>query len=75
MMKKSNGFEARLLYIKMTDAVFTVLRRIMIEVNPEIRIEIRDFGVFKLKRQKQNIEHRIQRVARPSSFLQGGKYI
>gem|GEM_PF-6961972 len=74
-MKKSYGYEARLLYIKMTDAFFTVLRRIMIEVDPEIRIEIRDFGVFKFKRQKQNIEHRIQRVARPFSSLLGGEHI
>lgn len=34
------------------DAVFTVLREIMAEANPEARIEIRDFGVFEVKRTK-----------------------
>ena len=34
------------------DAVFTVLREIMSEADPEARIEIRDFGVFEVKRTK-----------------------
>ncbi|MCX6641582.1 MAG: integration host factor subunit beta [bacterium] len=34
------------------DAVFTVIREIMAEADPECRIEIRDFGVFEVKRTK-----------------------
>jgi integration host factor subunit beta len=34
------------------DAVFTVLREIMSTADPEARIEIRDFGVFEVKRTK-----------------------
>jgi integration host factor subunit beta len=34
------------------DAVFTVLREIMAEADPEARIEIRDFGVFEVKKTK-----------------------
>ncbi len=34
------------------DALFTVLREIMAEAIPECRIEIRDFGVFEVKRTK-----------------------
>lgn len=34
------------------DAVFTVLREIMADADPECRIEIRDFGVFEVKKTK-----------------------
>ncbi len=34
------------------DAMFTVLREIMAEADPEARIEIRDFGVFEVKKTK-----------------------
>ena len=37
---------------KITDAVFTSLRQFMTEVDPEVRIEIRDFGVFEVKKTK-----------------------
>ena len=32
------------------NAVFESLREYMIEANPEVRIEIRDFGVFEVKK-------------------------
>ncbi|MCA9782565.1 MAG: HU family DNA-binding protein [Calditrichaeota bacterium] len=34
------------------DALFTVLREIMSGAGPECRIEVRDFGVFEVKRTK-----------------------
>ena len=34
---------------KIVDGVFTALRELMGETNPEIRIEIRDFGVFEVR--------------------------
>ncbi len=34
------------------NAVFTSLREILSEADPEIRIEIRDFGVFEVKQTK-----------------------
>ena len=34
---------------KFVDAVFTVLRELLCEADPEVRIEIRDFGVFEVK--------------------------
>ena len=37
---------------KFVDAVFTTLREILCEANPEVRIEIRDFGVFEVKKTK-----------------------
>jgi integration host factor subunit beta len=37
---------------KFVDAIFTVLREILSSANPEIRIEIRDFGVFEVKKTK-----------------------
>jgi len=37
---------------KVVSALFTTLREIMAEANPEIRIEIRDFGVFEVKKTK-----------------------
>jgi len=37
---------------RFVDAIFTVLREILAEANPEVRIEIRDFGVFEVKKTK-----------------------
>ncbi len=37
---------------KIVDGVFTSLREFMSEANPEVRIEIRDFGVFEVKTTK-----------------------
>lgn len=37
---------------KIVDGVFTALRQFMAEANPEVRIEIRDFGVFEVKKTK-----------------------
>ncbi len=37
---------------KVVDGVFQALREFMEEANPEIRIEIRDFGVFEVKTTK-----------------------
>jgi integration host factor subunit beta len=37
---------------KVVDGVFTSLRQFMTEAEPEVRIEIRDFGVFEVKTTK-----------------------
>ena len=37
---------------KVVDAVFQALREFMSEASPEVRIEIRDFGVFEVKTTK-----------------------
>ena len=37
---------------KVVSATFTTLREVMEEANPEIRIEIRDFGVLEVKTAK-----------------------
>ncbi len=37
---------------RFVDAIFKVLREILAEANPEVRIEIRDFGVFEVKKTK-----------------------
>jgi integration host factor subunit beta len=37
---------------KIVDGVFTALREFMEAANPEVRIEIRDFGVFEVKTTK-----------------------
>ncbi len=34
---------------KWTDSVFTALREIMTSADPQLRIEVRDFGVFEVK--------------------------
>ena len=34
------------------DRVFTILREIMMSADPELRIEVRDFGVFEIKTTK-----------------------
>ena len=37
---------------KVVDGVFQALREFMSEADPEVRIEIRDFGVFEVKKTK-----------------------
>ena len=37
---------------KIVSALFTTLREVMAEADPEVRIEIRDFGVFEVKTAK-----------------------
>ncbi|MCH7673338.1 HU family DNA-binding protein [candidate division KSB1 bacterium] len=37
---------------RIVDGVFTSLRQFMAEADPEVRIEIRDFGVFEVKTTK-----------------------
>ena len=37
---------------KVVDAVFQALREFMSEASPEVRIEIRDFGVLEVKKTK-----------------------
>ncbi len=37
---------------KIVDGVFQALREFMSEANPEVRIEIRDFGVLEVKKTK-----------------------
>ena len=37
---------------KVVSALFTILREVMAEADPEVRIEIRDFGVFEVKTTK-----------------------
>ena len=37
---------------KVVDGVFQALREFMSEASPEVRIEIRDFGVFEVKKTK-----------------------
>jgi len=37
---------------KVVSALFNCLREVMAEANPEVRIEIRDFGVFEVKTTK-----------------------
>ena len=37
---------------KYVDATFQALREILANANPEIRIEIRDFGIFEVKKTK-----------------------
>ena len=37
---------------KVVSALFTILREVMAEADPEVRIEIRDFGVFEVKTAK-----------------------
>ena len=67
---------------KFVDAVFTVLRKILSEANPEVRIEIRDFGVFEVKRTKPKPKARNPRTgeiiyvpARRKTHFKAGKLL
>ncbi len=44
--------EKMLVAEKWVDQLFTALREIMTSASPELRIEIRDFGIFEIKRTK-----------------------
>ena len=44
--------EKQYLTEKVVDGTFQALRELMLEANPEIRIEIRDFGVLEVKKAK-----------------------
>jgi integration host factor subunit beta len=64
------------------DAVFDVLREILSEADPEIRIEIRDFGVFEVKRTKPKPKARNPRTgdviyvpARRKTHFKAGKLL
>jgi integration host factor subunit beta len=67
---------------KFVDAVFMVLRKILSEANPEVRIEIRDFGVFEVKRTKPKPKARNPRTgeiiyvpARRKTHFKAGKLL
>ncbi len=45
-----------------TEAVFTALREIMMQADPELRIEVRDFGVFEVKLTKSKPKARNPRT-------------
>jgi integration host factor subunit beta len=67
---------------KFVDAVFTVLRIILSEADPEVRIEIRDFGVFEVKKTKPKPKARNPRTgdiiyvpARRKTHFKAGKLL
>ena len=67
---------------KFVDATFTVLRNVLMEADPEIRIEIRDFGVFEVKTTKAKPKARNPRTgeiifvpARRKTHFKAGKMI
>lgn len=45
-----------------TDAIFSALREIMMQADPELRIEVRDFGVFEVKLTKSKPKARNPRT-------------
>jgi integration host factor subunit beta len=45
-----------------TDAIFSALRDIMMQADPELRIEVRDFGVFEVKLTKSKPKARNPRT-------------
>jgi len=64
------------------DKVFTVLRKILSEADPEVRIEIRDFGVFEVKKTKPKPKARNPRTgeiiyvpARRKTHFKAGKLL
>lgn len=67
---------------KYVDTVFQVLREYLAEANPEIRIEIRDFGVFEIKKTKPKPKARNPRTgeviyvpARRKTHFKAGKIL
>ncbi len=67
---------------KYVDAVFIAIRKILSEANPEIRIEIRDFGVFEVKKTKPKPKARNPRTgeviyvpARRKTHFKAGKLL
>jgi len=64
------------------DGVFNAMRDIMINANPEIRIEIRDFGVFEVRKTKPKPKARNPRTgevisvpARKKAHFKAGKIL
>ena len=62
------------------DGVFNTMREIMINADPEVRIEIRDFGVFEVKQTKPKPNARNPRTgevihvpARKKTHFKAGK--
>jgi integration host factor subunit beta len=45
-----------------TDSIFSALREIMMQADPELRIEVRDFGVFEVKLTKSKPKARNPRT-------------
>jgi integration host factor subunit beta len=67
---------------RFADAVFAAMRQILVEADDEIRIEIRDFGVFEVKRTKPKPKARNPRSgeiiyvpARRKTHFKAGKII
>jgi integration host factor subunit beta len=67
---------------RFVDSIFNVLREILAGANPEIRIEIRDFGVFEVKRTKPKPKARNPRTgeiiyvpARRKTHFKAGKLL
>ena len=67
---------------RFVDAVFSAMREILVEAEDEIRIEIRDFGVFEIKRTKPKPKARNPRSgeiiyvpARRKTHFKAGKII
>src|SRR4030043_2298936 len=67
---------------KVVDYVFQALREFMSEANPEVRIEIRDFGVFEVKKTKPKPKARnpktgeiIHVPARKKTHFKAGKIL
>lgn len=50
--------------IKSTDAVFHALRETFLEADPELRVEVRDFGVFEVKLTKAKPQARNPRTGK-----------
>lgn len=64
------------------DGVFNAMREIMMNANPEVRIEIRDFGVFEVKQTNPKPNARnprtgevIQVPARKKTHFKAGKVL
>lgn len=67
---------------KYVDSIFVALRKILIEADPEVRIEIRDFGVFEVKKTKAKPKARNPRTgeiiyvpARRKTHFKAGKVL
>jgi integration host factor subunit beta len=67
---------------RFVDAVFTSLRKILSEADPEVRIEIRDFGVFEVKKTRPKPKARNPRTgeiiyvpARRKTHFKAGKLL
>jgi len=67
---------------KFVDSIFVALRKILSEADPEVRIEIRDFGVFEVKKTKAKPKARNPRTgeiifvpARRKTHFKAGKIL